>query len=100
MTEINEEQIERGKALRRLLENPDFQIFYSELAERMEIHSNYALNFRLSPAAPPYLFDEQRARYQALYDLQEWINEEIEAGGREIIKKSGGVNGPSANLSV
>lgn len=81
---INEELIERGKALNRLLEDEGFKIVMAELDERIDYAKRCALG--AYPGKEGTLFNSQ-AQYYYLNDFKEWIDDEIDKGGREIIRK-------------
>ena len=88
MYKFNEDQIERSRRLHRLLGSEDFEPFLKELDERIERYKDLTLTFKSGTAAADLGNMEYRPRYKELQDLKNWINDEIESGGNELIRKN------------
>jgi hypothetical protein len=78
---LNKAVIERGKALYDLKENAAFKIVLAEIQERMDRNLELLKGLTGTGVAvvPHYL-----NRYQAYNELLEWLDDEIEAGRREV----------------
>lgn len=86
---IDEEQIDRGRRLKRLKESDDFAPLRDEWDQRMEQFYTDLLTFKqYNTLGATLLMERLLISFQALKDLREWIDEEIEAGGAELMRKN------------
>lgn len=81
--------IDLGSKLHRLMENDDFSPFLAEFELRI---ANCKERLEGSGGAvdiPPHLSSNYAQRLNELVSLREWIDDEIERGGREKMKQQG-----------
>lgn len=79
--------IELGQRLHRLMENEDFAPFLAELDSRIE-GERAALELSGSVInVPPHISANCAQRLNALMSLRDWLDDEIERGGKERMKE-------------
>ena len=79
--------IELGQRLNRLMSNEDFAPLLAEWDSRI---SNLQAHGEASSSvydSPPHIASNIAQRLSELASLREWIDDEIERGGREILKQ-------------
>jgi hypothetical protein len=82
---IDERQIEIGRGLRELLSDHRLAPLLKEWEERIEFADSTINCWHSSNA--PHILAGAVVEARALRGLRQWINDEIEAGGRELAKK-------------
>lgn len=83
---INEEIIENGRKLKRLMENDDFHFFLSEIDNLISELQEGILKSSPTSRSSDSLFSLLGSR-EALINLKEWIQDTIETGGKELIRQ-------------
>lgn len=79
--------IERGERLHRLMANEDFSVFLAEFESRIE-GERTALEISGSVInIPPHIAAHCAQRLNVLVSLRDWIDDEIERGGKEMMKE-------------
>lgn len=82
---FNEQQIERGRRLSRLMSHPDFEPLLAEWKERIELAEGKRHSWQ--PVLGNELLAAAEMERRALQELRDWIDEEIELGGLELQRK-------------
>jgi hypothetical protein len=85
MQKIDEDLIARGKALNNLKEDVGFAALTVELNDRIKHHRDHLLG-EYGTSMPDIIYYNFSA-HMALSSLKQWIYDEIESAGKEIIKK-------------
>lgn len=83
----DKQAIELGLRLYRLMDNEDFQPLLQEWDKRID---NHKAQLRASSSVydcPPHITSHISQRLEELVSLREWIDDEIESGGREKMKQ-------------
>ncbi len=81
------EAIERGRALHRLLANDDFAVLLKEWDERINTLASARDNWEGHTPEHNSILVSLSLRLGALKSLREWIDDEVEIGGREKMKQ-------------
>jgi hypothetical protein len=84
---IDEKAIARGKLLHEMTRSEGFGILLAEWIDRMAEHDHFVKKSKRGYTAEGMILSHLD-RFQALRDLKEWIDDEIEAGAKELKKKS------------
>lgn len=79
--------IELGKRLHRLMENEDFAPFLAEIENRIAQRKAQQSAASSTYDAPQQLAANLGQRIDELVSLREWLDDEIERGGRERMKE-------------
>jgi len=85
MAKFNDEQIERGRKLNRLLSHPDFEPLLEEWKDRIETANDQRLSWQ--PLLGSEVLASVEMERRALQGLRDWIDEEIESGANELRRK-------------
>jgi hypothetical protein len=83
---IDEEQIARGKALKRLISGEDYPYLLREIQERIDLYMIRLKQFNRRSSTTE-LAMSSLDRFQELTDLLDWITDEIDRGGQELMRK-------------
>lgn len=79
--------IELGKKLHRLMENEDFAPFLAEIDSRIANRKAQLAACSTDPFCLPHYIAHQAQRVDELVSLRDWLDDEIERGGRERMKE-------------
>lgn len=90
----SEDQITRGRALHRLMGNGDFAVFLEELESRRDEYLDGTERVRRGVTSDASMVSSLD-RYQCLRDLRNWIDDEIQAGSKELEKQHRAYEGAS-----
>ena len=82
---MSQEQINRGRALSRLLDNEDFAVLLAEWHERIGTLADAIQNWDETPMSDAHSLTRLKHRHAALRSLLEWVTDEIALGDKHRI---------------